>query len=334
MSRSAPLRVLQCGLGPIGLGVTREIAARRDLALVGAVDPAHAGADLGLLAGLPGPLKIPVFADPAGLLERVKADVAVVTTTSKIGELVGQIRPLIAAGLSVVSSCEELAYPFHTHPAAARELDELARHNGVSVLGTGVNPGFLMDFWALTATALTRRVDAVRIDRIQDAGRRRVPFQVKIGVGLTPEAFASRVAEGTLRHVGLAESMYLIADGLGWELDRVEDEVTPVLAGAPVVAGDLRVEKGCAAGVEQVGRGLAGGREVLTLRFRAAVGEGVDRDVVRIEGEPSLTVEIPGGVNGDAATCSILAHACRAVTRARPGLRHMADVPLLVGRGG
>jgi 4-hydroxy-tetrahydrodipicolinate reductase len=309
--------------------LTRELASRQGYRVVGAVDldQALTGADVGTLAGLPAPLGVKVEADANALLRRTAADVVLVTTSSDLESLLSQIRPFLEAGLHVVSTCEELAYPFVTQPDCAEKIDDLARHNRAVVLGTGVNPGFLMDLWPLVATAVVHRVDAIRIDRIQDAAQRRLPFQRKIGAGLTPDEFAAKVEAGTLRHVGLTESMQMIAHRLGWELTRTEDVVEPVIAASAVKTADLEIAPGNATGVEQVGKGFIGEREVLTLRFRAVVGEGENRDTVRIEGEPPLRVEIPGGVNGDAATCNIMVNAIHAVQGAPPGLRHMADIP-------
>lgn len=331
---SGKLRVVQCGLGPIGIGVTRELLTRNAIEIVGAidVDPKLTGIDLAVHAGEKSPCGIKIERDVHALLGRVKADVALVTTSSAAPTVAEHMVPFLERGVHVVSSCEELAYAKRTHPEVCSRLDAVAKKGGVACLSTGVNPGYLMDFLPLVATGVAKRVDALFIERIQDASSRRLPFQQKIGAGLTPAEFDAKVKAGTLRHVGLTESMHMIADALGWPLDRAEETIAPVLAEKPWKWGKDECPAGRARGVEQFGRAWSGGKEVLTLHFRATIGEIDPRDSVRIVGDPPISFVVPGGTNGDTATIAILVNAVHAVLRAAPGLRTMADVPLIVRR--
>jgi 4-hydroxy-tetrahydrodipicolinate reductase len=217
-------------------------------------------------------------------------------------------------------------YPWVTNPEIAGEIDAAAKEHKVSVLSTGVNPGFLMDFLPLVMTSICRDVKSVTVERIQDAQFRRLPFQEKIGAGLSVQEFDSRVRQGSLRHVGLTESMHLMATRLGWILDRTEDVVEPVLADKPVVTENLTVEPGKALGVNQIGRAYVDSKEVITLVFRAAIGEPEPRDRIVIEGNPNIDMAISKGVNGDTATCAIIVNAIPVVIQAQPGLRTMADI--------
>ncbi|MCZ6635198.1 MAG: dihydrodipicolinate reductase, partial [bacterium] len=201
------------------------------------------------------------------------------------------------------------------------------REHGSVVLGAGINPGFLMDFLPTVSTAICREVKTVHIERIQDASFRRLPFQQKIGVGLTPEAFQERVDQHKIRHVGLTESMHMIAARMGWDLDKTEEIVKPVIAETDLSGPGWSVSAGMATGVNQTGHGYIGEREVLTLVFRAAVGQTDPQDAIFIDGTPKLNLVIPGGVNGDIATCSIITNAIPVVAEAPPGLRTMADIP-------
>jgi len=164
------------------------------------------------------------------------------------------------------------------------------------------------------------------VERIQDAQFRRLPFQKKIGAGLTVEEFENRVRAGNLRHVGLAESMHLIASGIGWNLDRTEDIIEPVIASREIATADLAIERGKALGVSQIGRGYVGDRELITLVFRATIGESDPRDRILIQGTPSIDMAIENGVNGDTATCAIIVNAIPVVIQAPAGLRTMADI--------
>ena len=230
---------------------------------------------------------------------------------------------------NVVSSCEELTYPWFSQPEIAADIDRAAKENGVSVLSTGVNPGFLMDFLPLVVSGVCREVRKVIVERIQNAQFRRIPFQKKIGAGLTVEEFNAKVAEGVLRHVGLPESMYMIAAGLGWCLEEATDSIAPVIATERIVTPALTIEPGRVTGVRQIGRAFAQGREVINLVFQATVGEPNPRDRIIIEGSPHVELAIKNGINGDIATCAILVNAIPALVRAAPGLRTMADIGII-----
>ncbi|MCE5241739.1 MAG: dihydrodipicolinate reductase [Syntrophobacteraceae bacterium] len=322
------IKVIQYGIGPIGMRMVDHLAERSIFEIVGAVDtdPAKIGKELGQLSGLAGSLGVKVSGNAAELMQRTQADVVVLTTNSSLERIKPQILEIVASGKNVVSSCEELVYPWLTQPGISAEIDEAARKNDVSVLATGVNPGFLMDFLPLALTGVCRRVNRVRVERIQNAEYRRLPFQKKIGAGLTLEEFEARRKEGILRHVGLTESIHMIAAGLGWRLDRVEEVLSPIVAERRLVTPDLTLEPGLAAGVRQVGRGVKNGEEVITLDFIAAVGQPDPREHIVIEGVPAIDMGIKGGVNGDVATCAILTNAIPVVRGAAPGLRTMADV--------
>ncbi|NMC31289.1 MAG: dihydrodipicolinate reductase [Veillonellaceae bacterium] len=328
------IKVVQMGLGPIGNKATQYLVERENLQIVGAVDadPAKVGQDVGTLAGL-APLGVKVKPDIAQALAGQAADVVLLTTSSALTKIAAQLKQVLPLGVHVVSSCEELSYPWQTNPALAGEIDELAKKHGVSVLATGVNPGFLMDFLPIAMTGVCKTVRQVTVERIQDATFRRIPFQKKIGAGLTQAEFQAKVEQGVLRHVGLTESVQMIASRLGWQLESTSDEIAPVVAATDVPLGDGVIAAGKVLGVRQIGRGIVGGREAITLFFRAAIGEPESRDRIIIDGEPSIDSCIKGGVNGDVATCAILINAIPDVMKARPGLRTMADIePLACGK--
>jgi 2,4-diaminopentanoate dehydrogenase len=309
------IAVVVVGAGPIGQGVAREISSRPHLKLAGVVDiaPDKIGQTVA------GATIAPTFPDGA--------QVAVLTTTSSLSKLEPQVMAALARGLAVVSSCEELAWPFE-QPAPAARIDAAAREAGVAVLGTGVNPGFLMDALPLALTAPCRRVEHVRVERVQDAASRRSPFQHKVGVGLAP-AEAERALEArAIGHVGLRESALLLGAGLGFPLDHFEEERRVVVAAGAVERHGRRVEAGQVLGVEQIGRGARAGVPRIELCFRAVFGADDVHDRVLVLGEPPLDVTFAGGVPGDIATCAIIVNAIPAVLEARPGLRTMAEVPV------
>jgi 4-hydroxy-tetrahydrodipicolinate reductase len=321
------IQVVQVGLGSLGRQLTPFLVGRPQLEIVGAadVDAALVGRDLGDVAGLGERLGVTVT-DQVNTSFAPEAAAAVLTTVSGLDAARPQIERLLESGLNVVSSCEELAYPWTVAPGISAGLDERARGAGASVLGTGVNPGFLMDFLPAALTAVCREVRKVTVLRRQDARSRRLAFQEKIGAGLTPEEFERRKRAGTLRHVGLTESMHFIAGRLGWRLERTEDIVEPVIAQQEVTSDRVTVEPGQAAGLCQLGLGFADGEERIRLEFRACLGEREAQDTVIVEGTPSIRFTIPGGLHGDLATCAILTNAIPVVVQAPPGLHTMADI--------
>ncbi len=323
-----PTRVIQMGLGPIGQRTVAYVAEREGVELVGAIDidPDKAGKDVGVLSGVDA-LGVAVSSDADSVL-RQDADVVILTTGSQCAAVASQIEQCIAAGKSVVSTCEELANPFDAAPELSARIDRLAQAAGVVVLGTGVNPGFLMDALPVFLTSVCRRVDAVKVERHQDAAIRRLPFQQKIGAGLSPEEFEDKRRQGMIRHVGFTESIRLIARAMGWPLGDVEDTVEPVIAEQPVSSRFIEVAAGKCAGLRQVGTGTRDGERVITLELEAYLGHPAPRDTVTVSGDPAIRSNIAGGVDGDVATCSMLLNALRAAQSAAPGLRTMADIPL------
>lgn len=330
---SHPIRVVQFGLGPIGIESLRTVLAKQAtglIRLVGAIDidPEKSGRDVADLVGLPEPTGIVVASDAARLFAEVQADVVIHTTASFLDRVHDQLRCCVEAGLHVVSSTEELSFPFERHPGLAAELDQLAREHGVVVLGTGVNPGYAMDTLALMATGVCTDVASVHIERIVDAGQRRQPLQRKVGAGLTLDAFEAQRATGTFGHIGLRESLLLVANGLGWQLDRIEEALSPVVASETVVTPYLTVEPGRVAGIHHTVDGYVDGRAVLSLDLQMYVGADAPRDAVHVAGTPPIDLVIRGGIFGDTATVAILVNMVPLVVAGPPGLRTMQDLPV------
>jgi 4-hydroxy-tetrahydrodipicolinate reductase len=323
------IRVLQVGLGPIGVAVARQLATRSGFHLVGGVDvdPALAGMDLGQVCGLPAITGAVVQAELGAALAGLRPDAAVVCTSSALERVAPTLEACLAGGAAVVSTTEELAYPWRQHPELARRLDQAARRAGRALLGTGVNPGFAMDVLPLVLTAMCERVDAISVRRVQDASRRRLPFQKKIGAGLTPEAFAAKASSGEVRHVGLAESVATIADAMGWALDEITDEIAPRIAERRVASEHLTVEAGQVCGLVQVGTGREGARRRVRLELRAWLGAPESYDEVEVEGSPALVSRVVGGIPGDVATASVTVNAIPRVLAAPAGLVTMKDLP-------
>jgi 4-hydroxy-tetrahydrodipicolinate reductase len=324
------MNIVQVGIGSLGRRITRCVLKKNGLKIVGAVDtdPRKVGKDLGAICST-NPLGITVSESLSGITGHEEVDVALLTTVSDIIHITRQIEKIVEHGIPVVTTCEELAHPWETAPQHAEKIDKKAKKNHVAVLGTGVNPGFLMDLLPICFTAVCQHVERIKISRIQDASYRRIPFQKKIGAGLALPDFEKKKERGVLRHVGLTESAHMIANKLGWRLDRIEETVLPIVAKDTLVTDTLTVEAGNTAGVEQIWRGFIGKEEKITLVFRASIGETEPQDKIQIDGQPPIVSTIPGGINGDVATCAITINAIKQVIRAAPGLKTMADLPVV-----
>jgi 4-hydroxy-tetrahydrodipicolinate reductase len=330
------IRVLMYGLGPIGAAVARQVASRKGFQIVGAVDidRAKIGLDLGQVIGLEKKLRVRVTNDAAGAIKAGKPDVAVLCTSSSLKKVMPQIEAVLKKKVAIVSTTEELSYPVGKNRALAKKIDALAKKAKVAVVGTGVNPGFAMDALPITLTGICERVDSIRVDRIQDARSRRLPFQQKIGSGLNKEQFAQKVKDGSVRHVGLAESVTMIADAMGWKLDKVTDEIQPKIAEQAVESELIAVDPGYVCGIVQDGIGYMKGKPVVTLHMEAYLGAPESYDAVTVEGNPRITQKIAGGLHGDIATASITVNSIPKILRVSPGLRTMADMPIPSWFGG
>lgn len=316
--------VIQYGVGAIG----REIAKlliERDHDVLGAIDQSDEliGRDLGELLG-GSAMDVSIDDDAERVLAHM-ADVVMHSTRSRLDEIAPDIRHVLAAGSNLISTCEELAYPAYRHAGLAAEVHERAVKHGVTVLGTGVNPGFVMDYWPLVMSSACRRIDAIRVERAVDARQRRYPLQKKIGAGLSPEDFQKTVGSGG-GHVGLAESVALLAAGLRVELDGIRETIEPVVADTPVASEFFQVDPGQVLGLHQQAHGTIQGQDVITLDLTMALGAS-NRDRVLIEGEPPLDVTVANGIHGDVATASVAVNMIPRVLEAPPGLVTMKDLP-------
>jgi 4-hydroxy-tetrahydrodipicolinate reductase len=323
------IRVLHVGLGPIGERVLRQVIDRRGFEAVGAVDidPAKVGKDIGEIFGLQ-TQGVVVGARLDEALATTRPDVVALCTTSKLATIMDDMETILGAQIPVVSTTETLSYPYFHAPELSYRLDELAKIAGVAVIGTGVNPGFAMDTIPIVVTAACSHVDRIEVDRLQDASPRRLPFQQKIGAGLDESVFRDMVSRGELGHVGLGESIAMVAAAMGWKLDEITDIVEPKVAEEDVSSNDVSVRKGQASGIIQDGVGYSGGEPLIKMHMEAYLGAPDTVDTVRVFGSPNMTSTIKG-IEGDVATASVAVNAIPKALVAKPGLRTMGDLPIV-----
>jgi 4-hydroxy-tetrahydrodipicolinate reductase len=324
------IRAIQFGVGPIGAAIVRLLREKHSVEVIGAIDkdPAKAGRDLGEVVGAQdAPWGIPVIGDAAAML-RKSADIVVHSTSSSLPAVMEQLLECLAAESCVVSTCEELAYPFRKYPELSAKLDEEAKTWGVALVGTGVNPGFVMDKLAITLSSVSQKIEHVKSFRVVDAGKRRLPLQKKIGAGMTVEEFRAQVAAGVIKHHGLPESIAMVADALGFAVDEITETIEPMVAGELVKTEFLEVAAGQAAGVHQIARGLAAGEEKVYMELQMYVGAKDPHDTIELTGTPGLKLTIPGGTHGDLATAAVVVNTIPAILAAPAGLRTSRDLPM------
>lgn len=324
------IRVVQYGMGPIGCQCVRQMSQRAGIEIVGGIDidPAKIGQDLGDIAQVGRPLGCAVSSDARSLLAEMRPDIVVHTTLSTLATIQDQLIEIIEAGLNVVTTCEEAAYPKLQNPQLAADLDALARKHQVTILGTGINPGFAMDAIAIALTAPCRHVREVFVHRTVDAGERRLPLQRKVGAGVTVAEFEERKAARTIKHVGQPESVALIAAALGWKLDDIEETLEPVIAERALTTEFLTVQPGQVAGIHQVAVGRIGDHTPIKLVLDMYVGALEPGEHIVLRGEDVIETHIKG-IHGDTATAAVVINALPRVIEAPAGFLTMADLPLV-----
>jgi len=326
------VRIVHYGVGVVGGLIAKFLLEKEGVDIVGAIDIAKdkVGKDLGEVLGLRRKLGINVSNDTDSVLKQTKPDMAIHTTSSFLKDTYPQITSIVKHGVNVVSTCEELSYPYVTEPELAKKLDALAKENGVTVLGTGINPGFLMDTLVIALTAPCEKIEKIEVTRVMNAAMRRVPFQKKIGAGLTVEEFRQKIEKKQITgHVGLEQSIAMIADALRWKLDRIAIEsVEPVKAKKAVESKDIKVKTGNAAGLRQKAKGIMNGKEVIVLDFQAYIGAEEEYDAITIKGVPMISQKIQPCVHGDIGTIAMVVNMIPKVTNAPAGLITMKDLPV------
>ena len=325
MPSSSRPRVVFYGLGTIGRGALKLAIESGALVPVAGVDPRKdlQGKDLGELVDMK---KIGVTVAPtlAEALDGKEADAAIHTTESKTVLVSKQIRELVDEGLTVVTSCEEMIFPWHAASKEADALDKRARDRGVCVYGAGVNPGFVMDRLPVAALRATSRVKGVMVRRVADSLTRRPQLRAKTGAGMAADEFNKLVAAGRMGHVGLTESALFVARALErlghGGVEKIDGVTEPVLAAVDIAAPEGKIPKGKVAGVHQTCKvTLKDGCTVL-LDLTIAAGAGAPGDAVEIDGDPPVRFDMQGGIAGDVGTTSALVNAVSVALHTPPGI--------------
>ena len=326
------VRVVSYGIGVIGKRLATHLLTKEGIEIVGAIDinPTIVGKDLGEVLGLR-KIGVIISNNVDKVLKETKPDIVCHTTMSYLRQTYDQFEGIIKNGVNIVSTCEELGYPYVEKESTelAKKLDALAKEKGVTLLGTGINPGFLMDTLPIFLSGPCEDVEEIYITRQMDAATRRIPFQKKIGAGMTVEEYRDAIDNKKITgHVGLEQSMQMIADTLGWELNEIKvDQPEPVTFDHEVKSEAITVQAGYAAGGKQMAYGISKGKTLITMDFRAYIGADEEFDSVSIKGVPPINNKISPCVHGDHGTIAMTTNMIPHVINAEPGLKTMAELP-------
>jgi hypothetical protein len=329
-----PFKVLQIGFGTIGGPIAKAIIERENLELVAVVDvnPDFHGKTVEDVMSFEADSSTVIHSSIDAALGKDQSsppDAALIMTLSDLSKVSPTILQCLRVGMHVVSICEELSYPFARHPELAKKIDAAAREAGRTVVGTGINPGYLMDLLPIVATAPLQEVDTIHVTRVIDSSRRRASFQKKVGTGMSQDEFKNAIENKVITgHVGLVESMRLVSDALGMNLDHFE-EFPPeaVVATEEVTTSFAKVEIGNVLGLKSRGIASMDGKTIITLDFIAHAGASPEHDEIKIEGYPNLIQRIEGGVMGDYGTAAMAMNMIPLTVQSPPGLYTMKDLP-------
>ncbi|WP_367356255.1 2,4-diaminopentanoate dehydrogenase [Mesotoga sp.] len=327
-------RVLVWGLGAMGSGVARNIVKKEDLRLVGAVekDPERIGKDLGEYLGEERTGRL-VYSDIEKAIVETRPDIVVIATNSFVKEVLPKIEAAARHHVDILTIAEEMAFPFVSHPEESEVLENIAWRYGVSILGTGINPGFVLDLLIIAMTGACLKVNRIEARRINDLS----PFGKTVmetqGVGTTPEEFKKGIEKGDIvGHIGFQQSIAMIGNALGWEIDRIEESREPIISNTERKTAVAHVKPGMVAGCKHVGRGYCGDKLMIELVHPQQIlpeTEGVDTgDYIDIYGDPEIHLSIKPEIPGGKGTIALATNMIPAVIEAAPGLLEMSELPI------
>ncbi len=327
------IRVIQWGLGNMGRGMVEMLLSKEGIEVAGAVEKrVTEPVDLGVFLGKES-MGIPVYDDPVKLIDEVKPDICILAINSFVKGVVEEIRLLTDRKVNVITIAEEMAYPYVTEPKLSKEIHEMAVRNGVTVIGTGVNPGFVLDTLIIQLSLGVRRVDHIFARRVNDLSPFGLTVMEEQGVGLSKEDFERGVEEGSIYgHVGFLQSIPMIAKSLGLQYDEIIQTREPIMTRVERVTSDIVVEAGKVCGCNHTAIAMKDGRPVITLEHPQQVRPDLENietgDYIEIHGDPDLSMvikpEVPGGIGTIAAAVNVIPH----VLNAEPGLITMTDIPV------
>lgn len=330
------IRAALWGFGAMGSGIARVLLRKKGIEIVGVCDmhPARVGKSMYEVLGVEqeGRPDVVIAPDIESVLA-AKADICLIATDSFTAKIFPKIEQVVSKGVNVICTAEEMAYPRAQNPELADKMDALAKANGVSILGTGINPGLMMDLLAICLSGSMTDVESVMCKRVNSLSPFGPAVMEEQGVGLSVADFEAGVASGKLAgHVGFAESVGMIAEALGWKLDRFEQQMKPIVTGVDRKAPYGFAAKGDVAGVAMTGQGYVDGEVRIDMVHPQQIEpelEGTQTgDYIVLKGQPEVSMSIRPEVDGGVGTIAMCVNMIPHVINARPGLKTMLDLPV------
>ena len=329
------IRAVVLGTGQMGSGIIRLLMRKQGVELVGVYGRRadRAGVDVGEAIGLDEKLGVTLTADLPGMLTSAKPDVVIQATCSRVEQAADEIRTAVQGGANVISIAEEMAYPSYEAPGLSEEIHKLAMENEVTVAGTGINPGFVLDLLVISLTGVCYSVESITAKRLNDLSPYGPSVLQTQGVGITPEAFKKGIEDGSVvGHFGFNESISMIAKSLGWKIDKIEQTRDPIISTVHRKTQFVKIEPGLTAGCTHTAKGFIDGKPVIHLIHPQQVHPHLEDvqtgDYIEIKGEPDVNFssgpEIPGGIG----TIALAVNMIPQVINGAPGLKTMAELPV------
>ncbi len=327
------IKVAVWGTGMMGQGLLGYILDRpKQVELIGAIDidPRKQGVTVGELVGRECPVAI---TDDFESVLALKPDVVCVLTASNLAEIAQPVEAAVRAGADVIGIAETLSYPWASDPEWAERFDALAREHGVSILGTGINPGFVLDALPIALSSVCLHIDRIEASRINDLSPFGPTVMASQGVGTTVEEFERGVADGSIvGHIGFQESINLIARAFGWTIDRIEETRAPIVTAVPRETPCIKVAAGDVCGCHHIGWGYSGDELKIELVHPQQIrpeAEGQETgDYIKVIGEPAISLAIQPEIPGGKGTYASVGNYLPLIGAARPGIVTVVDMPL------
>ena len=243
------------------------------------------------------------------------------------------MKMILEKGINIISTAEEMAYPKAQQPDLAVELNKIAKENNVTVLGTGINPGFIMDLLVIALTGAMTDVTHIEANRVNSLSPFGPAVMEEQGVGITVDKFNAGIKDGSLAgHVGFAESVLMIADAIGIKLDKFEQQMEPIVTSVDRKSKYGEALKGNVAGVKMTGQGLIDGEVFIDMKHPQQIEpelEGTHTgDYINIKGIPEINMAITPEIDGGIGTIAVCVNMIPHVLNARSGLKTMIDLPV------
>jgi len=331
------VKVALWGFGAMGSGIAKTLLEKKGVDISGVCDthPDRVGKSVFEALGIDGGGRaaVRISADIAEVVVKGECDVCVIATDSFVKKVFDKVKFVLERGVNVITIAEEMSYPKAQFPELTRQMDEIAKANGVSVLGTGINPGLAMDLLAICLSGAMTRVDKVLCRRVNSLSPFGKTVMEEQGVGISLAEFEKGMSGGTLAgHVGFAESIYMISDALGLGVDRFEQQMAPIVTNVDRVAPYGSAKAGSVAGINMTGQGFRGAEKLVEMEHPQQIGPETEGaftgDYIVLSGEPAVSMEIKPEISGGLGTIAMAVNCIPHVINARAGLRTMVDIPV------